>query len=110
MKRALRRHHRKRIIAKFRRIINHWWMDRIDKDEWALMTASRGSIGCGCDCCGNPRRKGKGYGESTLTIQERKEEENAKDQLNKEYEYINGCVVDTAYYNVGCECESCISV
>jgi hypothetical protein len=103
MQRAIRRHHRKRIIQKWRRIVDHWYMGRIDKDEWARYMYGKGSIRCGCGLCISPRRGG--YGDSPLTIQERKAEENANDQLNKNYEYINGCVLDSAYWDYeGCDC------
>jgi hypothetical protein len=78
--RSIRRHHRKRIIRKFKRIAAHWSLD--DIDSWAKRTAGRGSISCGCQCCKSPRRGG--YGDSPLTIQERKFEIYKKDW---EYEH-----------------------
>jgi len=58
-KRALRRHHRIRNINKFKRITNHWyyWGSEEEKELWIKHMASRGSIGCGCSMCANPRRK-----------------------------------------------------
>jgi len=54
-KRAIRRHHRRRIIKKFQRIYkNHKYMNW---EENGLFTAARGSIRCGCSICANPRRK-----------------------------------------------------
>ena len=55
-KRALRRHHRQRIINKFRRLTSHWYMFGND-EMWIKKTAAKGSIGCGCSMCANPRRK-----------------------------------------------------
>lgn len=104
-RRGWRRHHRKRIIRKWRRVADHWWIGEKDKDTWALKVYGMGSIRCGCMMCKSPRRGG--LGDSPLTIQERKALEDAKDQLSKEYEYHNGCVLDTAYYNIGCECFDC---
>lgn len=55
MKRAIRRKHRNRIIKKFQRIYKNW-----DYENWEVngkLTAARGSIGCGCCICSNPRRK-----------------------------------------------------
>jgi len=101
--RSIRRHHRKRIIQKWRRICDHWYLD--NKDEWARYMYGRGSIRCGCFMCKSPRRGG--IGDSPYTIQERKALEDAKDQLDKNYEYINGCVTDSAYWNIGCDCEEC---
>lgn len=59
-KRALRRHHRIRNINKFKQITQHWYMchESIEeRDLWVKRIASRGSIGCGCSMCVNPRRK-----------------------------------------------------
>jgi len=54
-KRAERRHHRRRIIKKFQRIYRNWKYD--NWEENGKLTAARGSIGCGCAICANPRRK-----------------------------------------------------
>lgn len=54
-KRAERRHHRRRIIKKFQRIYKSWEYN--NWEENGKLTAARGSIGCGCAMCANPRRK-----------------------------------------------------
>lgn len=70
MKRALRRHHRQRIIRKFQRIYKNW--DYENWEENGLHTASRGSIRCGCWMCKNPRRlPGQTYNER-YKVQERR--------------------------------------
>lgn len=58
-KRAERRHHRRRIESKFRRIIEawHWCGTEEERTKNIKCTAGRGSIGCGCAMCANPRRK-----------------------------------------------------
>jgi hypothetical protein len=70
--RGIRRHHRVRIIRKFQSIYRNWGFDNWKTN--GLITAGRGSISCGCCCCANPRRAKRGFGDSPLTIQERKAE------------------------------------
>jgi hypothetical protein len=74
MQRAIRRHHRERMIQKWYKLYTFCWnsSDVSDEDRmvWAKNTYGRGSISCGCCCCANPRRGGRG--DSPLTMQERK--------------------------------------
>lgn len=73
MKRALRRHHRRRIIRKWYNHYTYVWSSADteveERQRWARITGGRGSIGCGCVCCSNPRRRGW---DNPLTIQERR--------------------------------------
>ena len=69
MKRALRRHHRKRIINKYQRIYKNWGYE--NWKENGLYTASRGSIRCGCCMCANPRSR-RSYEYKEVSIQERR--------------------------------------
>jgi hypothetical protein len=74
MDRATRRFHKKRIIKRYHRIFTQYYGWYKDGDPWmsAKMNAGRGSMGCGCCMCANPRRK-RAYesGKEKLTIQER---------------------------------------
>ena len=70
-RRGIRRHHKKRIVQKFANILkNRYWIQHHDGAQ-AKKVASAGSIRCGCWQCANPRR-GRGYGEPRLTVQERR--------------------------------------
>lgn len=75
MKRAIRRHHRQRKINHFFNIYHICWctmdVDREEKLRWARLTTGRGSIGCGCTMCANPRRNGW---DNPLTRSEQKAE------------------------------------
>lgn len=64
-KRALRRHHRERLIRKRRRII--WWAEHSHSGVLA-------NTPCPCSCwmCGNPRKYYKGQWGYERTIQERR--------------------------------------
>ncbi len=77
MKRAIRRHHRKR-LKKNRRY--HWGRDLINEPK-ILAVAVNTPCSCSCAGCGNPRRHSW---ENPLTIQERKALEDAKDQMEGE--------------------------
>jgi hypothetical protein len=86
MKRAERRHHRKRIIKRFHRIFTtyyKWYTWNEDEDPWmsAKLNAGRGSIGCGCCMCANPRRK-RSY-EYSVTRQEKINELNFREQIEE---------------------------
>jgi hypothetical protein len=83
-KRAVRRHHAERIVNKYKKFYNFTW--RTDQDDereverWAKATASRGSIGCGCWMCANPRKL------EGPTMQERRFAESADQQEREVYE------------------------
>lgn len=75
-KRALRRHHRERMLNKRRRQINEFWVDYTDPyrdQEWPEMAARyRLQTPHACSnpiCCGNPRRTHK---REVLTLQEQR--------------------------------------
>lgn len=73
-KRAKRRYQRRRNIDKFKRITAHWDSSHMSHEEeelWVKHMASRGSIGCGCAMCANPRRK-HSIENGKITIQEKK--------------------------------------
>lgn len=87
-KRALRRHHRQRMIERGRKIYyirNHWllnWGNR--HDEKALMygiTYHDHLATCSCDMCGNQRHNRWSSGKAKLTLQEIKAIDDEKDQL-----------------------------
>lgn len=70
-RRGIRRHHKERIIKKIKRILeNRYFYSKHDKSDYSKIANS--GIGCGCWQCANPRR-GRGYGEPRLTVQERRE-------------------------------------
>jgi hypothetical protein len=90
-KRALRRHHRARLVARARKIRRRWWRSWTpDQSEWVpgegRVFAKRAVdhtqadasaakyvdhlAACSCSGCGNPRRFG-GYAAPVLTRQER---------------------------------------
>ena len=79
MKRAERRHHRRRIIKKFQRLYKGWQYDNWERN--GLLTASRGSIRCGCCMCANPRRRRSASYEGP-TRQEKINELNYNEQVN----------------------------
>jgi hypothetical protein len=67
MKRALRRHHRQRMIQRALYISVLWGIDEADRREWA--TRFHDNIrACSCWRCGNPR---KYYGQ--VTVQEQRQ-------------------------------------
>lgn len=90
-KRALRRHHRARVIARAKTIRRRWWnsweppqhefvrgvgrvhvrrpLDHSEADAGAIKFADHLAV-CSCVTCGNPRRHGGAYA-PVLTRQER---------------------------------------
>lgn len=78
MKRALRRHHRERMLKKrYNQLLNRWVYNNgpYDDDWLYLVSRLRLHTPCGCSCpmCGNPRRTGAdGTGNKSLTLQERR--------------------------------------
>lgn len=87
-KRSLRRHHYRR-LKKNRS--HYWgygkygqrsygWDEIVEMQPDMLGSVARTPTPCSCYMCGNPRRSGMWSGD-TITIQERKEEENYKYNL-----------------------------
>jgi len=62
MKRAIRRHHSKRIEAKTRKLLLATWGDIVKKDKIFLADKTKRMYNnytiCSCAICGNPRRSG----------------------------------------------------
>jgi hypothetical protein len=91
VKRAIRRSHRARLKRKRANYgIVKWW----GSDEYTGLRATKAvntPKPCSCSGCGNPRRNGW---DNAITIQEEKDAERVKEQLNKHYEYMNGCVLE----------------
>ena len=78
-KRAIRRHHQWRLVAKRKKVI--WWADHAHSGTLAN-TPRR----CSCWMCGNPRKHYKMTGDYKRTIQERKHyQETIKERVENEY-------------------------
>ena len=88
-KRANRRHHKERILNKWKKLFGVVWSTSTEDTEeeitqWARYCAGRGSLSCGCWMCANER---------TLegdTIQERKFAMSANEQERELYEIDEG--------------------
>lgn len=78
-KRAVRRHHRDRLIAKRKKVI--WWAEHTPHGMLA-------NTPCRCSCwmCGNPRKYYKAQWIGRRTIQERK---HYQESINERAEEIN---------------------
>lgn len=70
--RAVRRHHRNRILAKRYRQDKRWGVGAVNESEWRYLHARKrvntGTL-CSCSMCGSPRRL-YGNGAGALTRQE----------------------------------------
>ena len=77
-KRAIRRHHRERLITKRKKVI--WWA----KDAYSGRLANT-PCPCSCWMCGNPRKYYKMTWEASRTIQERK---HYQESINERVESI----------------------
>lgn len=89
-KRALRRFHKQRIFNRvYRRVLrqNIWFIEHnwsVTYDDilhWSRLRAATSTL-CSCYSCGNPRRH-RPYGESPLTLQERRAELDEREQLDE---------------------------
>lgn len=83
-KRALRRHHSRRMEQRARnkfRYSSHFYWDNEERFEHFVRTHANNMQICSCPSCGNPRKHF-----SQLTIQEKKHELSIKEQIN---EYFN---------------------
>jgi hypothetical protein len=82
-KRDIRRYHRQRIIDRYYRIFTKYYGWYLEGDPWlsAKLNAGKGSIGCGCWMCANPRKTG--IDGSPLTIQEQIAEINEKEYIEE---------------------------
>jgi len=92
-KRAIRRNERKKKIAKAIKIYKEWSlfnMTEEEKEAWRKKQAIKNHNHlkvCNCSICSNPRKRFKG--KDSLTIQELKEEESYKQQLEDiDYPYL----------------------
>lgn len=70
-KRAIRRHHRARVVERAVHIRRQWWSDCPDEDELLLVAKKHADhlAACSCVSCGNPRRF-QGLYSPVLTRQE----------------------------------------
>ena len=55
-KRALRRHHRQRMIARARRVMWYLAFNDTERHEWARRNHDHMKV-CSCWMCGNPRKR-----------------------------------------------------
>lgn len=88
-KRSLRRHHRDRLKARARRILisgefsslfDPGWSEGLEhrvNRRWNNMSM------CSCWMCGNPRRRYTGWNHAKLTVQEKKQFDNEKAQMDE---------------------------
>lgn len=84
--RALRRHHRARLMRRAIRKSKEWyWVDQGDQ-EWILWRAQRtwnNMQNCSCHMCGNERHNDWASERERLTMPERKAEDSYLDQLEE---------------------------
>lgn len=75
--RALRRHHRARMIRKtYRMADNTYWIDPDDVTYWWVRRTYKNRAACSCWMCGNPR-----HHQNELTLAEIKNEDSMEDQI-----------------------------
>jgi hypothetical protein len=76
--RALRRHHRARMIRKTYRMSKniYWAYPKEDWDYWWVRRTYKNRKVCSCPSCGNPRRHF-----SEITLAEAKNKDSMEDQL-----------------------------
>lgn len=80
--RALRRHHRNRMIRKtYHMARNMYWIDDEDLARWVWRTF-KNRTACSCWSCGNPR-----YHQKEITLAEAKNKDSMEDQLVDYYTY-----------------------
>lgn len=80
---ALRRHHKERVINNRARLMkNRWVIDwyKEEGEEYCYNYLAKTGTPCSCWMCGNPRKYHKQTGEHKLTIQERKQHQESISQ------------------------------